>query len=180
MLNANTPLKEIAKKNRVSSKTAYRHAGHADDAGFVLGYGVNWTRTQINVALGKPHAPRHRFAMMWTFVSSVTPEEQARLSEQLGVLPFMWFEAGGENYMAEFAIPLEQMVETMSYLTEVLRPVTERSSTFFIDSAYSRGYSPPRFLVDDSRKDWIFDLDDQITRIKAQLKLTRDVTRTVA
>jgi DNA-binding Lrp family transcriptional regulator len=175
--NANTPLKAIAKHIRVSSKTAYRHAEHIQRAGLIKGYGVNWLRNQMNADLGRPFAPRHRIAFTNVLVSSVTPEEQARLSEKLSVLPFLWFEAGGEDYLAEIGIPLEQMVETMSYLREVLEPVAERSLSLMEDSGFSRGYSPPRFLVDDSTGGWIWDLDEQMRMLEGQLRVAESEKR---
>ena len=175
--NAATPLKAIAKHVRVSSKTAYRHAEHIADAKLIPAHGLNWLRSQMNTELGKPFAPRHKFVFTNVCVRSVSPEELAHLSEKLNVLPFMWFEAGGQDYMAELAIPLEQMVETMTYLREVLEPVAERSSTYLGDTTYCRGYSPPRFLVDDSKGGWIFDLDAQMLRLDEQLTVARNEKR---
>ncbi len=175
--NAATPLKAIAKHVRVSSKTAYRHAEHIADAKFIPAHGLNWLRSNMNTDLGKPFAPRHKFALTSVCVRSVSPEELAHLSEKLNVLPFMWFEAGGQDYTAELAIPLEQMVETMSYLREVLEPVADRSSTYLGDTTYSRGYSPPRLLVNDSKGEWVFDLDAQMLRLDQQLTMMRNEER---
>ncbi len=175
--NSATPLKTIAKHIRVSSKTAYRHAEHIERARFISSHGVNWLRSHTNTELGKPFAPRHSFAFTTVSVRSVSPEELARISEKLSVLPFTWFEAGGQDYLTEIAIPLEQMVETMSYLREVLEPVAERSSTFLVDTTYSRGYSLPRFLVDDSKGEWTFDLDAQMRYLDEQMAIARDERR---
>ncbi len=172
MLNANTPLKEIAKRLRVSGETASMHAEHIARAGLISWYRVNWNRAQVNLETGRPFAPRHRLGL-WTLVSSVTPEELARLSERFNALPFMWLEAGGQDYAAQFVVPLEQTVEVLSYFREVLRPVADRSATYVADPACSRGYSAPLYLVDDSRGDWIFDLDSQISRLKEQLEVAR-------
>lgn len=175
--NSATPLKTIAKKVRVSSKTAYRHAEHIERARFISSYGLNWLGAYTSQVSAKPFPARQRFAFTIVSVRSVSPEELTRLGEKLSVLPFTWFEAGGRDYLAEIAIPLDQIVETMSYLREVLEPVADRSSTLLRDALCSGDYAPPRFLVDDEKGEWTFDLDAQMRDLDERVATAVDERR---
>jgi DNA-binding Lrp family transcriptional regulator len=175
--NACWSIKEIAERLKVSSKTAYRHAHHIEEKHLIDGYGINWLRSHMNTNLGRPRAPKHRLGFVHVNVVDVNPSERAALSRKMNNLPFLWAELAGTDYCVELGIPLEQMVETMSYLGEALAPVARRSNNYMIDTAGSRGFSTPPRLFDVSKEDWAFDQDSQISYLEAQLKLVRNENR---
>lgn len=172
-VNAESPVREIAKEIGVTPKTAYRHAQHIAEGHMIQSYGVNWMKTQMYDDLSRPFAPQHKFAFMHVDVLGVNPKEVAWLREKLNALPYLWVEYLGPDYAAEIPVPLEQVVETMSYLREVLEPVAERSICFMVDTASSRAYSPPAKAFDVSKGDWGFDLDDQTSYLKEQMDAVR-------
>ncbi len=171
LMDASMSIKDIAKDLGVSSKTAYRHARHIEDARLIEWYRVNWMKTHVDRERGEPLAPHHKFAFMHVYVHGVTPEEQSTLSERMNLLPFLWCEGAGPDYLAEMGVPLEQMVETMTYLREVLAPVAKRSEYFMIDTSKAAVFAPDPGVYNDKTKDWVFDLDAQIANLAEQLKI---------
>jgi len=164
------PIKGMAKDLKISTKTVYRHLQHIADRHLIQSYGVNWMKAHMYTDSSMPLAPRHELGFMHVNVAGVNSEELARLSEKMNVLPSLWVEYAGLDYAAEIPVPLEHMVETMSYLREVLEPVADRSSHYMIDTACSRAYAPPRRLFDDSKGDWVFDIDSQMAVLEERLK----------
>jgi DNA-binding Lrp family transcriptional regulator len=172
--DATISIKEVAKVLGLSTKTAYRHARHVEGRHLIQGYRVNWTRSHLNRDAGRPHAPNHRFAYLHLYVRDVNQEEGARLSGMLDVMPFLLSESIGPDYFADIATPLDQFVETMTYIRDALEPVAWRSKCFVVDVASYCNFTPPRHLYDEKKGRWVFDLPGQMSALDEQLRIVRE------
>lgn len=169
-VDASWPINDIAKRIGISSKTAYRHAQHIQERNLIQSYGVNWLKTHMHDDLVTAHTPKHKYVFTNVNVLGVSSSELAWLREKMNTLPFLWIEYTGQDYAAELAVPLELMVETMSYFREVLEPVADRANTYMTDAAAARAYALPWKVFDDSRGDWTFDIDAQMAFLEARMK----------
>ena len=177
MMDATTPMNEIAKRMKVSTKTAYRHARHVEEKHLIESHGIRWTKTQMNQDLGKPFTPPRKFFYNCVCVQGATRKEIDDLSSRLNSIPFLWAELLGKDYFAQIVMPTEQMVEGMSFMRNALAPVAKKSTSFMIEAGYGVSFTPPRDAFDDSTGEWIFDVEKQMSLLREQLKTVREESR---
>ncbi len=79
-------------------------------------------------------------------------------------LPFLWGEAGGSNYYAEFGFPVDSITEALQYLEGAIVRFRERSTCYIFDFTNSLSFTISYQLYDESRKMWTFDLPGLLSR----------------
>ena len=93
---------------------------------------------------------------MWLelVVSDVTESERIELMANISRLPFVWLEAGGQNYFAQIAFPMETLTEALEFVKEIVAPIRQKSSWHFMDQAKALRFSIPIELYDQQTKKW--------------------------
>lgn len=154
-MDANKSLKEIADKLEVNyKKLAWHHATHVLSRGLLPTYTVNWMGTRYDYTLEKALHRKHRYFAVDLIVRDVDELESMTLRHSIDGLPFLWGEAGGRNYFAEFALPVDNVVEGLQYLGNVTRSVKDRMSIYPIDQTEAARFTIPYKLYDSSTKKW--------------------------
>jgi len=79
------------------------------------------------------------------------------LMGKVNQLPFVWFEAGGHDYYAQVAFPMETMTEALGFIKEATVAVRHKATWHFMDKANALRFSITPSLYDLETKKWKFD-----------------------
>ena len=173
-MDANKSLKEIADKLTVNyKKLAWHYATHVRARGLIPNYIVNWMGTRYDYNLEKALHRKHRYFAVDLFVRNVNELETMTLRHSIDRLPFLWGEAGGSNYFAEFAVPVDNVVEGLQYLGNITRGVKDRMSIYPIDQTESARFTIPYKLYDAAEKRWALntqELGQKFDHLMMQIK----------
>jgi len=173
-MDANKSLKEIADKLEVNyKKLAWHYSTHVRARGLVPNYTVNWMGTRYDYNLEKALHRKHRYFAVDLFVRDISELETMTLRHSIDGLPFLWGEAGGSSYFAEFAIPVDNVVEGLQYLGNVTRNVKDRMRIYPIDQTESARFTIPYRLYDSSSKKWTLntqELHQKFENLMMQIK----------
>ncbi|MDA4127308.1 MAG: transposase [Thaumarchaeota archaeon] len=157
-IDPNASLIEIGDKLQVNYKTlTWHYRKHLIGNGLIKGYMVNWTGTRYDPKLERALHRRHRYMWLELMVSGVTETERMELMAKVNQLPFVWFEAGGQNYFAQIAFPMETMTEALSFVKDITSSVRQKASWHFMDQANALRFSIAPNLYDQETKKWKFD-----------------------
>ena len=96
---------------------------------------------------------------MWLelLVSVLTESERLELLAKISRVPFLWLEAGGRNYFAQIAFPMETMTEALEFVKEIVSPTKEKAMWHFMDQANALRFSISLDLYDKDAGLWKFD-----------------------
>ena len=173
-MDANKSLKEIADKLSINyKKLAWHHNSHVIGHGLLSGYTVNWMGTRYDYNLEKALHRKHRYFALDLFVRDLNDLELMTLRSMMTRIPFLWSEAAGKNYFAEFALPVDNVVEGLQYIGTATQPVKNRMSLHPIDQAEAARFTIPYKLYDPASKSWTFDgaeLDQKFGNLLIQIK----------
>jgi hypothetical protein len=103
--------------------------------------------------------------------------EQMTLRRALNSLPYLWSEAAGHDYFAEFAIPVDNVVEGLQYLGNVAGAAKERMSLHPIDQTEAAGFTIPYKLYNPTTKKWMFDSNELNQKFESLLVQINTGTR---
>lgn len=160
-MDANKSMKEIADRINVNyKKLAWHHVSHVLERKLLSGFTVNWMGTRYDYTLEKVLHRKHRYFIVDLFVRNVSELESMTLRHNLDELPFLWGEAGGQNYFAELALPVDNVVEGLQYVGNAARPVADRMSLYPIDQTEAARFTIPYKLYDSASGKWTLDSQD--------------------
>ena len=169
-IDANKSLKEISDRLKINyKKLAWHHATHVLARRMLPAYTVNWMGTRYDHTLERALHRKHRYFALDLFVRDVTELELITLRRQVCRLPFMWSEAAGRNYFAEFALPVDNVVEGLEYLGNATNPVRERTSLYPINQTEAAAFTIPYKMYDWSAKKWAFNKDELNSKFEVLL-----------
>ncbi len=173
-IDANKSLKEISDKLGINyKKLAWHHTTHVLGRKMISGYTVNWMGTRYDYTLEKALHRKHRYFAVDLFVRNVSELDLMTLRHNIDALPFLWGEAGGNNYFAEFAFPVDNVVEGLQYLGKVTHPVKDRMSMYPIDQAEAARFTISYKLYDQASKKWTFnrqEIENKFDGLMLQIK----------
>jgi hypothetical protein len=175
-IDATKSLKEMATRLRINyKKLVWHYSKHVLDRQLVRSYRLNWMGTRYDYELEKALHRKHRYLSLVLIVKNTTDYERMELMSKLDPLPFLWFEAAGKNYYANFAFPIDQVTEALVYLESCLQSVRDRTEYYVLDSANALTFTFAYQLYDQEKKRWIFNprelllrFDNLLMRIKEQ------------
>ncbi len=164
-MDANKSLKEIADKLDINyKKLAWHYTTHVLARKLIHGYTVNWMGTRYDYTLEKALHRKHRYFAVDLFVRDVSEMELMTLRHSIDGLPFLWGEAGGNNYFAEFAIPVDNVVEGLQYLGNVTHNLKDRLRIYPIDQTEAARFTIPYKLYDSTAKSWTLNTQDLMVK----------------
>jgi hypothetical protein len=157
-IDSDISLVETRDRLQVNYKTlTWHYRMHVVGNNLLKGYMVNWAGTRYDPKLEKALHRRHRYMWLELMVNSVTETERMELMGRVNQLPFVWFEAGGHDYYAQIAFPIETMTEALSFIKEATRSVRQKAVWHFMDQANALRFSITPGLYDEESKKWKFD-----------------------
>jgi hypothetical protein len=173
-IDANKSLKEIADKLQINyKKLAWHHTTHVLGRKMLSGFTVNWMGTRYDYTLDKALHRKHRYFAVDLFVRNASEIELMTLRHGIARLPFLWGEAGDQNYYAGLALPVDNVVEGLQYLGQVTHSVRDRTSIYPIDQTEALRFTISHMLYDPVARSWKFDakeLDEKFEQLMLQIR----------
>jgi hypothetical protein len=164
-IDPETTLFEISPMLEVNYKTlSWHHRVHVVGNGLVKGYLVNWAGTRYDPKIEKVLHRRHRYMWVELLARGVSESERMELMAKVNRLPFVWLEAGGQNYFAQIAFPSETMTEALGFIKEVVSPIKQKAAWHFMDQANALRFSLVPSLYSQYEKKWNFNQVDLLNR----------------
>lgn len=164
-IDPDAPLLEVAGKLQMNYKTLnWHHRTHVEGNRLLKGYLVNWAGTRYDPKLEKALHRRHRYMWVELLAIGITGTEKMELMAKLNRLPFVWLEAGGQNFFAQIAFPSETMTEALGFIKDVVSPVKHKASWHFMDQANALRFSMRPTLYSPDEKKWKFDEAELLKR----------------
>ena len=156
--DANKSLKEISDTLNLNyKKLAWHYSAHVKARHLLQSYSVNWMGTRYDYKIEKVLHRQHRYLALQLLIKDVNEFELISLRQESNKVPFLWSESIGKNYMAEFAFPLDFVVEGIQWLSEMMEPVRDRARLFTIDQSQSAGFTIPYSLFSQTQKKWVLE-----------------------
>jgi hypothetical protein len=157
-INPDGSLIEAQERLQINYKTLnWHYRMHIVRNGLLKGYMVNWAGTRYDPRLEKALHRRHRYMWIELLIRGVTETERMQVMANVNRLPFVWLEAGGQNYFAQIAFPIETLTEALGFIKEVVSPVRDKATWHFMDQANALRFSITPSLYDKETKKWNFD-----------------------
>src|SRR5271157_893643 len=164
-MDANKSLKEISDKLGMNyKKLAWHYSAHIKARNLLQGFSVNWMGTKYDYKIEKALHRQHRYFALQLLVRDLNEYEMISLRQESNKVPFLWSEAIGKNYSAEFFFPLDFVVEGIQWLSEMMAPIKERANLFTIDQTGSVAFTIPYMLYDQALKKWRLEPSDLAQR----------------
>ena len=180
-MDANKSLKELSEKLNINyKKLAWHHTAHVCTQKMLHGYTLNWIGTRYDYTLEKVLHRKHRYFVLDLIVRNVNEYESMMLRHHMNTLPFLWSEAGGENYSAGLALPVDNVVEGLQYIGSATSAVRDRLTIYPGDQTESVSFTILHQLYDQSSKGWKFNREDLTQRFdKLMIQIKAGTTRAV-
>ena len=157
-VDATQSMTEIAAKLNLNyKKLAWHYSEHVAQRGLIKGYSVNWMGTRYENKVEKALHRRHRYVRVDLLARCRNDSERMALMARSNALPFLWAEAYGQDYYAQFAFPVDFINEAMEYLRISLRGFDGRALYHFMDQTNALAFTISYKLFDASGKRWVFD-----------------------
>jgi len=180
-MDANKSLKDMAEKLNINyKKLAWHHTAHVCAQKLLHGYTVNWIGTRYDYTLEKVLHRKHRYFVLDLLVRNVNEYESMMLRHRMNALPFLWSEAGGKNYHAGIALPVDNVVEGLQYLGSATAAVRDRLTIYPGDQTEAASFTILYQLYDQASKEWAFNRVDLTQRFeKLMVEIKAGTTRQV-
>jgi hypothetical protein len=104
--------------------------------------------------------------MIPVFVRGVSDAERISLIGAMNKLPFLWCEAGGKDYHAQLAFPVETVNDAFSFLKDALAPFGPRASYSVLDQTNALSFTFSYTLFDEETKAWAFSGPELMSRFE--------------
>ena len=164
-IDPETTLFAVSPKLQVNYKTlSWHYRVHVVGNNLVRGYLVNWAGTRYDSKLEKAFHRRHRYMWVELLARGLTENERMELMAKVNRLPFVWLEAGGQNYFAQIAFPSEMITEALGFIKEVVSPIKQKATWHFMDQANALRFSIVPSLYSQEQKKWNFDQVELLNR----------------
>jgi hypothetical protein len=157
-IDATKPLAEMAEKFGIGyKKLAWHYNTHVKQRRLIRGYTLNWMGTRYDFKLDKALHRKHRYFRVDLLAEDLSESERMELMAKTNALPFLWSEMGGRSYWAQFAFPVDNVVEAYQYLTDSATPIKDRARLIAMDQTKALSFTISYKLFDEQRKVWTFD-----------------------
>jgi hypothetical protein len=163
-------IRESIKTNNeldVNYKTlAWHWTRHVQEKRMINGYALRWMGTTYDSTADRVNHRQHKYIMIPVFVRGITDPERAELTGKMNRIPFLWCEAVGEDYHAQFAFPVEMVNDAFSFLRDSLGQFGPRATYAVFDQTNALSFPISYWMFDDSRRRWTFEGPELLARFE--------------
>lgn len=165
-VDARITAREMADRLGFDYKRVLRHHAHVMSRKLVSGFRLRWQKTGIDPQMGKPRSAIHTYLPVTVAIKGITEEELKQLMVETHRLPFLWSEAGGQNYFCEIPIPLEYANEALLRIKKATSSFEGRRMVSIIAAGGALSFSITPELFEAKSKKWVFDPDKSLKRVR--------------
>lgn len=174
-IDATKSMAEVAEKLGINyKKLAWHYNTHVKGKKLIRGYSVNWMGTRYDFKIEKALHRRHRYFTVDLLANDLSDVERMKLMSKTNALPFLWAEAGGRNYWAQFAFPVDNVVEAYQHIQGSVMPIRDRAQLLVMDPTNALSFTISYKLYDERNGVWSFDsrqllakFDELLLKIKS-------------
>jgi DNA-binding Lrp family transcriptional regulator len=162
-INALQHATEIARKLKMNEKTVeYHYRAHVVKESLIPRYRVRWMRDLTRRVT-------HSLTIVRMTFNGLDDRAYERVQSAINRIPFLWVEARLEHgtYVATLAIPVSEVMETMSYLNEEIQYLGPKADIGFLRDRDSYNFTIPYEMFVEG--EWEFDPRKMETAAVAQL-----------
>ena len=164
-IDATRSMVDISKKLGLDYKKLMWHLGaHVKPRGLVKGYSLNWIGIRYDSKVEEVLHRKHRYLAIDLLAEDLSEVERMDLISRINALPFLWAEMGGRSYLAQLAIPVDNVVEAYQYLMLALKPIKDWAWIYVVDTPNSLSFTISYNLFDENNNAWTFNKDQLLTR----------------
>lgn len=176
-IDANASFAAMAKKLKIGyEKLVWHYNTHVKVNKMVGTYRVRWIKSRYDVKDAKIKQRVHGYVPVALLVGQSKTEEAGRLIKTLENLPFLYFEAQGEEYFGVLYVPHEMYLDMLKHLTPVVS-ACRSARIFTLDDSSAAQYTFAYQLFDQEASTWSFNID---TTIEALTELVPKVPERAA
>ncbi len=164
-VDANQSLTEISQKLKIGyKKLSWHYTSHVLRNHMIRSYKVNWMGTRYDYKIEKALHRKHRYLAVDLLVTGVSEYERMELMAKTNRVPFLWSEACGGHYFAEFAFPVDSITEAFQYLENSTTSVRDRATYYVMDVTNALSFTICYQLYDQNQKRWTFNTSEIASR----------------
>ena len=164
-MDANQSLVEISEKLKIGyKKLSWHYTSHVLRNHLIKSYRVNWMGTRYDFKLEKALHRKHRYLAVDLLISNISEYERMELMAKTNGVPFLWGEACGKHYFAEFAFPVDAITEAFQYLENIIAPIRDRATYYIMDITNALSFTICHQGYDQSEKRWMFNTPELVSR----------------
>lgn len=178
-MDANKSLKEISDTLKINyKKIAWHFSTHVMNRNLIRGYRINWMGTKYDDKEERPRQRQHRYFMVELFVKDSSELERMTLCQKVSQLPFLWAQAIGRDYFAEFAFPVDNVTEAYQYLEDAIAGVKHKAEILTIDQTAALAFTIAPQLYNQAQRQWTFNQKELLSlfeNLVIKIRETRSV-----
>jgi len=160
----------------VNYKTlVWHYAHHVLPRHLIDGYSIGWHGAKYDFDADKKKLRPHGYLPMALTVRGISDQERMSLMGTLNGLPFLWSEATGRDYYAQFSFPVENTNEALEYMNRVARPYGARATCHFLNQKEMLSFTIGHNMWDDANGRWTFEPQSVLARFDALLVKLREM-----
>ena len=174
-IDASRSLVEISKKLKQNYKVlAWHYKSHVVGRGLIKHYTIRWPGTKYDSKIERALQRQHRYFWVDVLVRNPSKVERMEMAAKANGLPFLWAEASGKDYYAQFAFPVDFFTEAMQHLEEILRPASDGAELYMMDQTNALAFTISYTLYDQESKRWTFDQSSLESRFEELMLKIRE------
>lgn len=160
----------------INYKTLVWHfKNHVSRRQLINGYAIGWHGVKYDFDADKKNLRPHGYLPIALIVKGISDQERMTLMGTLNRVPFLWSEASGRDYYAQFAFPVENTNEALEYLGRVVRPFGSRAACHVLNQKDMLSFTIGHNLWDSVNSRWTFEPQGIVDRFDALLVKLREM-----
>jgi DNA-binding Lrp family transcriptional regulator len=153
----------------------WHYTHHVLTRKLIDGYSIGWHGAKYDFDAEKKKLRPHGYLPMALTVKGINDQERMTLMGTLNRLPFLWSEATGRDYYAQFSFPVENTNEALEYMNQVVRPFGARATCHLLNQKEMLSFTIGHNLYDDANGRWTFEPQGVLARFDALLIKLREM-----
>jgi hypothetical protein len=151
----------------------YHYYAHVLKNKLVRGYVIGWQGAQPGQRATAARRRMSHYLIVSFLANRINGFERDQLMNRMARTPFLWAEAGGNDYLAKCAFPTEMTAEALEYMRDTLRLLRGRTNYHLVDQEHSAIFTINEKLWDSTRREWRFEEQKAVSAFKRTLARER-------
>lgn len=147
----------------------YHYYSHLVRSKLLKNYVIGWQGVQPGMPAEEAQHRMSRYLMVALLARGVDSFERDQLMSRMVRTPFLWAEAGGKDYQAKCAFPIEMAAEGLEFMRDTLRLIRGKTEYYVMDRKNSALFTINEKLWDSARRKWRFDKDRALGEFKRKV-----------